>query len=42
MTEEERKFVAELGFADHATLSPDKLSRLRELVRRKCNKRSVA
>ncbi len=42
MTEEERLFVAELGWVDHATLPPDKVSRLRELVRRKGNKPSAA
>jgi hypothetical protein len=42
MTEEEQKFVAELGFENHATLSPERLSRLRELVRTKGNKPSAA
>jgi hypothetical protein len=34
MTEDEQKFVAELGFENRATMSPDMLSRLRELVRK--------
>jgi hypothetical protein len=38
MTEDERRFVAELAFDNHAALPPDKLSRLRELVRKKGNK----
>lgn len=42
MTEDERLFVAELGWDDHATLPPDKVSRLRELVKRKGNKPSAA
>jgi hypothetical protein len=42
MTEDEQRFVAELAFANHATLPMDKLSRLRELVRRKCSNRSAA
>jgi hypothetical protein len=42
MTEDEQLFVAELGWDDHATLPEAKLSRLRELVRRKGNKPSAA
>jgi hypothetical protein len=42
MTEDEQRFVAELGFANHATLPPDKLSRLRELVRNKGQKQRAA
>ncbi len=42
MTEEEQRFVAELGFDDHATLPPDKFSRLKELVRSKGHKQSAA
>jgi transaldolase len=38
MTEAEQTFVSELAFDDHATLPPDKLSRLRELVEKKGNK----
>jgi hypothetical protein len=33
LTEDEQRFVAELGFANRASLSPDTLSRLKELVR---------
>jgi hypothetical protein len=42
MTESEQAFVNELGWENRATLHPDKVSRLRELVRRKCNKPSAA
>jgi hypothetical protein len=35
MTDSERLFVDELGWADYASLSEDRLSRLRELVRAK-------
>jgi hypothetical protein len=35
MTEDERLFVAQLGWDDHATLPEEKLARLRELVRTK-------
>jgi hypothetical protein len=35
MTEDERLFVTQLGWDDHANLPEDKLSRLRELVRTK-------
>ena len=42
MTVDEQRFVAELGYADHATLPPDKLSRLKELVRDKGRKQNVA
>ncbi len=37
MTEDEQRFVAELAFDNHAALPSDKLSRLRELVRKKGN-----
>jgi phosphate uptake regulator len=33
MTEDKQRFVAELGFENHAALPPNKLSRLRELVK---------
>jgi len=42
MTEIEQAFVNELGWDNRATLTEDKLSRLKELVRRKCNKPSAA
>jgi hypothetical protein len=42
MTESEQAFVNELGWDNRATLPPDKVARLRELVRRKCNKPSAA
>jgi len=38
MTEDEQLFVAELGWDDLATLSEKKLSRLRELIRKKGHK----
>jgi len=38
MTEDERLFVTQFGWDDHATLPDDKLSRLRELVRTKFHK----
>jgi hypothetical protein len=41
MTEDERLFVTQLGWDDHATLPPDKVSRLRELVRTKGNKQGA-
>jgi hypothetical protein len=42
MTEDERLFVTQLGWDDRATLPEDKLSRLRELVRRKGSKPRMA
>jgi hypothetical protein len=42
MTEDERLFVTQLGWDDHATLPEEKLARLRELVRKKANKPSAA
>lgn len=41
MTEDEQVFVNELGWENHAALPEAKLSRLRELVRRKCPKPSA-
>ena len=41
MTEDERLFVAQLGWDDYATLSEDRLSRLRELVRIKVHKKGA-
>jgi hypothetical protein len=41
MTEDERLFVAELGWDDHATLPEEKLARLRELVRTKFHKQGA-
>jgi hypothetical protein len=41
MTEDERLFVAQLGWDDHATLPEDRLSRLRELVRTKVHKKGA-
>ncbi len=41
MTESEQLFVNELGWDNRATLPADRLSRLRELVRKKGNKPSV-
>jgi hypothetical protein len=35
MTADERSFVAELAFDNHAALPDDKFSRLKELVRKK-------
>ncbi len=40
MTESEQAFVNELGWDNRATLPADKLSRLKELVRKKGNKPS--
>jgi len=42
MTEEERALVEELGWENHANLTDDRLSRLRELVQKKGNRPSVA
>ena len=42
MTEDERLFVAQLGWDNHATLPEEKLARLRELVRTKGSKTRVA
>lgn len=42
MTEDERSLVAGLAFDNHATLSDDKLNRLKELVRTKCHGPSEA
>ncbi len=42
MTESEQAFVNELGWDNRATLPETKFSRLKELVRRKCNKPSAA
>jgi hypothetical protein len=42
MTEDEQSLVAQLAIENHATLSEDKLSRLRELVRKKGGKQSAA
>jgi hypothetical protein len=41
MTESEQLFVNELGWDNRATLPPDKVSRLKELVSRKGNKPSA-
>lgn len=41
MTEDERLFVAQLGWDDHATLPEEKLARLRELVRTKFHKQGA-
>jgi hypothetical protein len=38
MTEDEQRLVAELAFDNHATLSEGKLTRRKELARRKGNK----
>jgi hypothetical protein len=42
LTEDERLFVAELGWDDHANLPEDKLVRLKDLVKRKGSKPNVA
>lgn len=42
MTEDEQRFVNELGWDDHATLPPEKISRLKELVRKKGGKQGAA
>jgi phosphate uptake regulator len=42
MTEDEQSFVAGLAFDNHATLSDEKLYRLKELVGRKCQGPSEA
>ena len=42
LTEEEQSFVNDLGWDNHATLPEAKLSRLRELVRRKGPKPNAA
>jgi hypothetical protein len=42
MTPDEQSLVAQLAFDDHATLSEDKLTRLKELVRIKGHKPSAA
>jgi hypothetical protein len=41
MTEDERLFVTQLGWDDHATLPEEKLNRLRELVRSKFHKQGA-
>ena len=41
MTEDERLFVAQLGWDDHAALPEEKLARLRELVRTKFHKQGA-
>jgi hypothetical protein len=42
MTQEEQSFVAELAWENHAAMSEDRLSRLRQLVKNKGNRPSVA
>ena len=42
LTEEEQTLVTQLAFDNHATLTDDKLSRLRELIRKKGHKQSAA
>ena len=41
MTQDEQRFVNELGWDNRATLPEEKLSQLRELVRKKGNKPSA-
>jgi hypothetical protein len=41
MTEDERLFVTQLGWDDHATLPEESLVRLRELVRTKFHKQGA-
>jgi hypothetical protein len=41
MTQDEQRFVNELGWDNRATLPEEKLSRLKELVRKKGNKPSA-
>jgi len=42
MTEDELALVDELGWDNHSTLSDERLSRLKELVRKKGNRPGVA
>ncbi len=41
LTQDEQAMVTQLAFENHATLSDDKLTRLRELVKKKGHKQSA-